>query len=258
MRLFASDFDGTLYFGPLKKDSFKENVKSIQNFQKENAFAIVTGRDYHTVYKDVQEENLHPDYYACFSGALILDKDGNILHEEKLHIDVKQLEKAMEKYKIRHFAIMGHHQTYHKPMKTTLRQKILSYKANKKWYHPIHHMKDLDFNDIYSCSVGFLSEMEARECAKELEKEYDCSFYVNKNCIDIVSKQAGKKKAVDWLMKTGQYEKAYVIGDSYNDLEMIQAYQGFTLTCASEEIQKRAFKVVRSVSEAVCYVMQQK
>ena len=84
------------------------------------------------------------------------------------------------------------------------------------------------------------------------------SAYQNIGCIDIapdlVSKSSGLHFVKEW--KGYRHEDIYTIGDSFNDLPMIDEFHGFCVSHASSQIKEHAERVVDTVSEAIAHLMQ--
>ncbi len=260
MKLFASDFDGTLYFGENKKDIFKNNIKHIKEFQKENVFAVVTGRNVGSIQTAFKNMNVSPDYIAGFNGGLILDHE-KVLYEDKLEIDTERLVSFVKENKALQMTIMGKDQLYHEAFKRSLNNFLfdLFYIRKLNKMKKVKRVSDLDQKNLYMCSILCKEEEDALDLSQKIkELNMLCSVYVNRCCIDVVGPHASKQHAVKIIQQSVQAESVYVIGDSYNDLGMIQEYQGFTLESASEEIKKQATRVVKSVAEALEIINQQK
>lgn len=259
MKLFASDYDGTLYFGKRNLEIYKKNINSIKEFQKENIFAIVTGRDHKVIQNHMKESKMSPNYIACFNGGLIFDKEYNVLFEDKLNIEFKKLFDLLSQSKAQQFVALGENQQYHQFCRITL--KTLSFylftiRKNRGTRKNVC-LKNINPNDVYMCSVVCLNEKDAEEIANEIKKlKLDCSIYFNNRFIDIVGKNTSKKHAVEIIAQDSQINDIYVIGDSYNDLNMINEFGGFTVKSANDDIKRCAKKVYDSVSDAIKDVMQ--
>ena len=52
--------------------------------------------------------------------------------------------------------------------------------------------------------------------------------------------------------------KIFVIGDGHNDLPMIQAYHGFSVHTAPDEVRKSASRCFADVSECIDYLTKEK
>ena len=83
MKLLASDFDGTLFFHSEKDDMRIRDLKAIRKFQDEgNLFGICTG------IIEPTRDRVNYDFYIVNSGAIILDKDKNIIQKNVIKTEV--------------------------------------------------------------------------------------------------------------------------------------------------------------------------
>ena len=86
MKLLASDFDNTLWFNDHMKDN---DVKNIKEFQKHgNLFGVCTGRCLHGIVNPSQPYNLEHDFYILLSGALVLNKDKEVIFEKQIPLSL--------------------------------------------------------------------------------------------------------------------------------------------------------------------------
>lgn len=77
MKLFASDYDGTLLYA---KHIMPEDLKAIQEWKDAgNQFVIVTGRSKVSIQKQIDEYDLPVDFVVTNNGGMVFDKDGKIL-----------------------------------------------------------------------------------------------------------------------------------------------------------------------------------
>lgn len=258
MKLLASDFDGTFFLGIENKKLLMKNIEAASRFQRDNAFAIVSGRDAASILHHFKNTGFKTDYLACYNGARILDSKGNVLYSDPLKIDFDRLIKAAADEKALNISIMSltkvYHRCFHFRMKNWLFLKRLFKVSDRKC---VKRLEDLD-DTVYMCSVSCQSEKDALDLTQKLEAlKLGCSIYTNCTYIDIVGKNASKKHAVEIIGEHAQSDEVYVIGDSYNDLGMIKHFHSFTLDSANTEIQKAADHVVESVSAAVDYILEQ-
>ena len=79
MNLLASDFDNTLLFDNKMKE---RDVKTIKQFQENgHLFGLCTGRSLEGVMTPTLPYDIQYDFYILLSGALILNKDKDIILE---------------------------------------------------------------------------------------------------------------------------------------------------------------------------------
>ena len=251
MKLFASDFDGTFYFWNRNK-IFKENIKAVKEFQKENKFAIVTGRSPQSILKNLNGE-LKPDYIAGFNGGIVCDSKMNVLYEDKLEIDVHKIMNILSKEKVKSFSFISEGYMFAKFYSCGIFDVIFMYHyANMNERKVTYHLDKVMNKNISMATIVCKDIINAKLiCEKINDLNLKCNAYVNNNCIDIVDVDSSKKKAVEIIEKHMDADEVYVIGDSYNDLPMIEYYHGFTLEHAHEDIKKIARYVVKSVADAI-------
>lgn len=85
-----------------------------------------------------------------------------------------------------------------------------------------------------------------------METHLDLSGHQNKNAIDITSCKCSKGKAVLAFKKYKSVQIMGGVGDSYNDLSMLEAVdQSFTFHTSPITVQKEADHLVDSVAQAI-------
>ena len=82
INIIASDLDGTLLNKDYKLDSYIETcLKQLQ--QRKQEFVVVTGRTLHGVYS-LSYFKTNPVYIIAMNGALILDKNKNVIYKNTI------------------------------------------------------------------------------------------------------------------------------------------------------------------------------
>lgn len=255
MKLFASDFDGTFYFGNDHQDVFDENIRVVKQFQKENKFAFVTGRSIQSILCNIKD--LKPDYIAGYNGGIICDSNLNILFKDKLEIDVVKIIEILKNEQVLSFSFLAQDYMFVKYYKYSIRYaKFIKKYAKSNQRKLTTNLKKVNLNEIEMATVVCLDEKQAHVvCDKILSLNMKCNAFVNRNCIDIVGMHTSKKDAVEFIRKHMNADEVYVIGDSFNDVCMIKYYQGYSLSHANIEVKKVANKIVDSVHMAIKEVM---
>lgn len=247
MKLFASDFDGTFFFGN-DDSTFESNIKAAKEFQKENRFAFVTGRSPQALLYHLKSKNLVPDYIAGYNGGIVCDDKMNVLYESMPQIELDKIRSILKKDKILSMTCANLQKVYVKNYDFHLRlSHAFCKKNNVKRVRNIHQL-----DHLYICALLCKDEIQAKRICEKIEDLHmDCSVYVNRNYIDIVGKNASKKKAVEIIQQHVKADEIYVMGDSYNDVSMIEYFHGFTLQSANDEIKQKASHIFSSVEEAI-------
>ena len=86
----------------------------------------------------------------------------------------------------------------------------------------------------------------------------DCVVaYANRHCVDIVPRGISKAKGLAFVLADAgvSVQDAVTIGDSYNDLPMIEAYHGFCMDSAPLDIQEKSRGVYHSVGACIADLM---
>ncbi len=259
MKLFASDFDGTFYFWGRHENVFEENVKAVKEFQKENTFAIVTGRTPQSILNNLKSTDLKPNYIAGFNGGIVCDSNMNVLYKDFPKIDVVKIKKIFKEEKIKSFSFFSKKDMYVRYYRFSFKDlKFMNHYAELNGSKIRYSLNKVDLNSISMATVVCVDEEQARRvCEKLYSLNMQCNIFMNHNCIDIVGINASKQKAVEIIANHMNANEIYTIGDSYNDISMIEYYGGFTLNHASDEVKQVANKVVDSVAIAIKEVMAQ-
>lgn len=244
MILFASDFDDTLYFhqeGGLRP----EDIEAIARFQKAgNRFGLCTGRSC-VMMGSVNEKlkgKVRLDFTIFSNGACLVDEQGKVVEQTPLPVDL--LKHLLEKYpKV--------------PM-------VFHHPDSLYWNVPMENvdaqvkMLDADASQILDGNVVEISlDLHAegtREVLEEIEKISGVHAVANSLFVDVISDEASKGRG---LLRLAQkegigVENTAAIGDSFNDISMIQnAAAGFTFLSSAREVRESADFLVSGIAQAV-------
>lgn len=219
MKLLASDYDGTL-----KSDikNLKLNIKAVNEFMTNgNKFAIITGRSFKSIKKEIEKYNIKYDYLSCNNGLIVFDKEDNIISSSCISKDnLKLIKEIVEKS------------------------------------DNIKNIKFYDFYDstekienILEISLEFNNIKSAKKYKKYLENLLtNVSCYQVLNMIFIGNNQK-KSQAVEIIKikENINYEKVYTVGDNLNDLEMLKEYNGYKIITSYPSIWFKNIPTTREV-----------
>lgn len=240
MKVFASDFDGTIYFMRREVPISDRDIETIRVFQKEgNLFGVCTGRSLTGVCAAV-EGKIAFDFYILASGARILDKDQNVI--EKHCINRALMEELY-------------------PILENLGKVIVQ--ANDTVYSkysafPMHTMietpDDIPGDEIFglSCAPDDADATEA--IAKMIHEKYADRLvaFVNNGIVDIVSAPCSKGYAIKVLSKYYHADMIAGIGDSFNDIPMLKSADvSFTFSDSPAEVKQAADYIVENAAIAI-------
>ena len=237
-RAVASDFDNTLFFWGDEEPLRAADLFGILYFQQRGGlFGLCTGRSLVGV-RDEIGPWMHPDFYILASGALVIDGEENVLFRQCLSL--KTVESIYDRYSSSLYAVIQANDTvYTFRDETYLQTHIDSFEELKEAY-------------VYGLSLAAQDEKTAAEVAAEINEIYgeEVTAFLNVTHVDIVPKGCSKGSGIEVIRKAFSIREMYGIGDSYNDLPLLESVDHpYTLTHAPAEVQDAAEGVVRGVSE---------
>lgn len=240
MKAFASDFDGTLYFENIEGGYKEEDLKKIKDFQDNgNYFGICTGRPIIGVEKNL-EGKVNLDFYIVTSGAIIFDKNKNILFKKIIEKEI--MLSLYNMYKdITNVMVQSPYAVY--------TFKIEGVNLVQTMINDINEVKD----EITGMSLNAYSEENAQRICKEIKYYYhDLDAFQNKNFIDVVAKGCSKGNAVKLIKELLNVDTVVGMGDSYNDIPMLEkADISFTFHNSPDNVKQKATYIVDSIYEAI-------
>lgn len=243
VKVLASDFDNTLFFRNIENGFKEEDIKAILEFQREGyLFGMCSGRPLAGLIGSLSGI-IKPDFYIVSTGGLILDREHHVLFSKRIPFDIAN--EIYETYK---------NEIELLPQTLSLKDVYITHPfEDDKNTVSITSMEDMKGKDIYSFSLIQSTVERASQITKEINEKYDeVDAYQNIDSIDVVYKGCSKGAAILKLKELFNIEKIAGIGDSYNDLPMLNvADQAFTFHTSPEDIKKKANYVVSSVKEAI-------
>ena len=231
-KVFASDFDGTLYFY-LAEDDRKlpaENVEKIREYQKAgHLFGLCTGRQVGGLTPFITGF-VEPDFYITSSGANIVDRD--LKEIRKLGVDPKVAQEILDKYGIENYRF------------------TLDVEGDICVFAPMDYPgKYYVVKSVADCPKGM---------AAEINQIWGDTVNAFQNVIEIdiapkgCSKGNGVKFLREYMRETYGDIKLYGIGDSINDLPLLEASDvSYTFHYAPKVVQDKATKVVDTIVDAL-------
>ncbi|MDD3027382.1 MAG: HAD-IIB family hydrolase [Erysipelotrichaceae bacterium] len=239
MKALASDLDGTLFFQDLPGNFKDGDLKGIRQFQENgHLFGLCTGRPY----SGVVQGAIDYDFCIVSSGALILDKDGVVLYEQC--IDYRTVKRIF----------MDFQEEVHLYVQANKRMYTL-----KKGRFPLEQIEitsveDLEGYSIQGISIDAGNQKIASIITKRINEKYGrlVEAFQNVECVDIVKKGCSKGAALEFYKKQMHIRQLCGIGDSYNDIPMLESVDyAFTFNHAPESLKIHADRLVDSVAQAL-------
>lgn len=243
MKALASDFDGTLFFGN-EKDKFKKTDReAIQRFQKKGClFGLCTGRPLIGI-KKVLDKVISCDFYILTTGAVILDKNYQVIYKRVMKKQV-MFDIFNEYHQLYDIFIQANHKVYF----------VSDQSEGDIEQILIQSIEDIETDDIFGVSMNAKNEENARKLCKDIQAKYghEVDVYQNLEYLDIVAKGCSKGKAIQMLSEIKDIQLMCGIGDSYNDIPMLEnADLSFTFHRSPEIVRQKANVVVDSIAEAI-------
>ncbi len=248
-KVFASDFDGTLYFY-LAPDPDKlpaVSVAKINEFQKAgHLFGLCTGRQVGGLTPFITGF-FKPDFYITSTGANIVDGDLKEIRKRGIEPAVAD---AIVKF--------AGPENYRITLDVEGNICVFAEMDYPGKYYVITGVDDCPEGLIHQIGIHTESLDEAAALSKTINEKFGDSINAFQNVleVDIAPKGCTKGKGVEFLreyMKETWGEiKLYGIGDSINDLPLLEASDvSYTFPYAPKEVQECATKVVETIVDAL-------
>lgn len=229
----ASDFDGTLYYGDTEEQFMAADIFNILDFQQRGGlFGLCTGRSLNGV-KDMIGNFIRPDFYILASGALILDGEERIVSRRCLSLDL--LRELYEKYRDRaKIVVQAGNDVYSRDER----------RKGPIRFESFDELKDMP---LYGLSFGTGDVQKAAEITNLIHQEYGdvIAAYQNVTHIDLVAPGVSKGNGARIVKEHFQVGRMCGIGDSYNDIPLLEAVDhSFTFSTSPRPVQDAADDVI--------------
>lgn len=251
-KLFASDFDGTFYKG---KELSKNTLTTLKKFRQENTFAIVTGRPPVSIQDNMKRLGFDCDFIIGYNGGICVDSSGKVLYERDFEINISALIQEIKDEPVEKLTVVGKNKLFMHTFKASFKNFVKDRAFRRSYMKDGYKVVKKPIEEpIYMISIKCKDHESAKHVASLISQE--ANVLVNTSYIDIVCKDVSKAKGVAYLSEYIQASEVYVIGDSYNDVDMIEKYHGFSVHSAVPEIKQKASMCFEDVDEAITYVME--
>jgi hydroxymethylpyrimidine pyrophosphatase-like HAD family hydrolase len=253
-KVFASDFDGTLYFYKAEVKLPPENVEKIKEYQAAGGlFGLCTGRQVGGLTPFIGGI-IKPDFYITSTGANIVDGDFNDIFRRGIDRDVVDA--------ICKFVNPTDPNEHRISIDINGVINVFAEMDYPGEYHVITGMKDAMPGLVHQLGVHNETFEEAAALAKAINEKFGDYINAFQNVVevDIAPKGCTKGKGVERLRKfyADKYDgiKLYGIGDSINDMPLlIESDIYYTFPYAPKEVQEAATYVVPTIVDALEHSM---
>lgn len=245
MKILASDYDGTLKVDGVLSETTKQAIEQWR--AAGNVFGIVTGRSTATIKEELKQQGLCVDFLVCNNGGVILDETLTILQLSLIDFEVasKILDELADVNCTGYVLNDGTHRS----------KKAMNHVQDSLHDAPstISIEEILKHKTIAQIVVGFDEQEQANRLAQYMNAQFseEIEAFANVNCVDIVPKNCSKANGILYIAKREGYalDDIYTIGDSYNDLSMLEQFHGATLEHAVADIKQHREYVVHDVAD---------
>ena len=254
MKVLASDYDGTLRTEEIVDVN---DVHAIQKFrEKGNLFGLVTGRSMESIQKEIANNKIEFDFIVGNNGGVIYDKDFNRL--ECVYMDFNKALDIISYIKtldgVSYVINDGFHRFKFSVDKNQIDHKYGNLKDTTEKEEEI-----LDRGKIAQLVISLNDQMLAEEISHYINTNFKgfAVAYVNINCVDIVPVGVSKAEGLYFIEQhLGlEHDDIYAIGDSFNDIPMLEEFHGCAVAHARSEIIASAEHVFLSIEECIAYLM---
>ena len=246
-KVFASDFDGTLYFYKADVKLPPENVAMIREYQAAgHLFGLCTGRQVGGLTPFITGF-VKPDFFITSSGANIIDGEGNPILK-------RGVDRSVADILVREMNPKGYRLTLDVEGDICVFAKM-DYPGK---YYVITGVDDAPKGLIHQVSIHTESLDDAAAVSAYVNERFGDKVEAFQNVIevDIAPRGCSKGKGV---MALREYMKEklgdfilYGIGDSINDLPLLNASDvSYTFPYAPQTCQDTADKVVPTIVDAL-------
>ena len=222
----------------MNESKIKKNIRSVNEFiNKGNMFVIATGNNYDYFIKVAKEKGIRYDYLILDQGSVISDRYNKIIYSCTLNNNILKsiCYELREVYNI---------------------HKIEIYSAKRKECSFIN-------KKITKISIKFNKKTSALKIITILNKKYGkyinayLMIFSNSYIVEIISSKTDKEKAIRIIANIEKVDKSsiYTIGNGYNDISMINAFNGACVNNSVDELLKRCNRHVESVNELVYKIL---
>lgn len=252
MKLLSSDLDGTLIFD---RSISATDAEAINAWQRSGNLAVcATGKSIEATRLALTDSGLAFDYYVLYTGAVVTDRDYNVLMSHTLPNAMVSdiVEKLTGEPGLSIFAttLETNDVRFSSTMDAGLSTGILQY------FDPMT-VEDIPNHTFVGIPLWVSGEDNIQRLHTWILDNYgeviDC--HRNQDFLDIVPAGCTKGSGLGWLMRhlrssTGETYETYSFGDSWNDIDMHQwADHSVSFPHSPEEIQQLTDTVTPTVAD---------
>ena len=245
MKLFASDFDNTLFFRAADPSIAEDVRHMIHAFQSQgHLFGLCTGRPGRG-FDPFINGAFRPDFIIASSGACILGPEGQVLIQHALPYPV-----------LAEIETLGRSFGYYGAVHADGEFLLLETPDTVPWPFVGRIPSVASVRDRQVHGISFLAGTEEKAAAflSLLSSRFpgEISAFRNRIAVDIVPAGCSKGEGLLTACRYFGADESYGIGDSMNDLPLLlSAGTAFTFPDAPEELRSAADRIVPDAAAAL-------
>lgn len=244
MKMLASDFDSTLYQNLTISEQDLAKIKEWQALGHQ--FGIVTGRDEMHLKIALSDYDIKLNFLITNNGACI-------------HYNDKSASKTITAQTThRLLTFLEQYQCYNVIVYDGHKRILVEYEQPSQihYHEKIKYSTSLLFNQMIQCSINVGNIESAKLIEEEINHQFsDLIAYRNQAGVDIIAKGYSKATGIKTIYEKLQCNEIYVIGDSKNDIPMIEEFSGFCVANAETEVKDKAKHIFQSVCDCIDYLL---
>lgn len=228
-KFLVSDFDKTFY---TDDNGIKNNIDKVKEFRnQENIFAIATGRSFDDFTQELKKFYIEYDYLIINHGATLLDRNNKLIRNYPIDNNAKEDIKRV-------FNIIDD--------------------ENMFVCKGLESRTSINQDDITKIHIRFNTsdeQFKSNDILNTKYKQYIKSYPIIGlyNAIEIISSNTDKSIAINEIAQIENINpnNIYTVGDSFNDLEMLEAFHGFCMINSEEAVKSKFPNKCTSVAEII-------
>lgn len=235
--VIGTDFDGTL---TKNGELVTENIEAVRKFREAgNLFVLVTGRHGYDAVRAAEKSGIGFDYISASDGAVLFGPESvtgrkrELIYEKTCSPD--RLEALCALIIENDPCWLSKESTSYAcsvPLGWNSGEQVGTVNKNgRPWMSPEQFFADPHPFSMLPC--GFEERELSREVTERINREFGdyVAAYFNDGCVDIVPAGIGKASGLTFIAEAHGIpkENIWTIGDDYNDLPMLRAFNGCTV-----------------------------
>lgn len=228
-KIVVSDYDGTFF---VNKEKMEKNIEKVDKFRRENnLFVIATGNNFKHFREVMLKYKIKCDYLILDQGACIFDNKGTLC--KSCFLDYEIVKKIVDEIK----------QTHNK----------------YKLCNPYTETATIEENNITKIVVNCTDLQKTINFTSKINEKFKgyvhayTMIFEKVSIVEIISSKTDKSKAIKYIADKENILplNIYTIGNGYNDISMIQNFNGYCMKSSVDELLDKCPNKVDSVAELI-------